>query len=146
MAPTAKEAPKSFWSTVPGVLTGLAAVITATGGFATTVYPLIQAKFDGPDVVSIKDFAKRTVLEGGKYKIRDREAVLWLSVDDIKVGPRVVLLTLGLQGEKEGKALRLEPGAGLAAVVGSREYTLVVHELADVTFGADTAQITFAPK
>lgn len=78
-------------------------------------------------------------------KIQDADAAITLVVDDIKVQRRLVFASFTL-GSQAPKKLEIEAGKTQLLVLGSREYAVSVHDFADVIVGADTAQLTVAPK
>ena len=137
------EAGSSFWASLQGLFVAGTGLIVAVTTLATTVYPMFQAIRDGAEVLSLTEFSMRTVLEGGKYKVRSGADLLLVSVDDIKVGQRVVHLSIGLAGNPGG-GVQIIPGQQTTVVVGAKQYVLTLHDLADVVVGADTARISLA--
>lgn len=135
----------SFWKSLPGVITAITGLIAALTALATAVYPMIQVSGQSKDSIALKDFVKRTVLEGGTYRIQDADAAITLVVDDIKVQRRLVFASFAL-GSQAPKKLEIEAGKTQLLVLGSKEYAVSVHDFADVIVGADTAQLTVAPK
>jgi hypothetical protein len=135
----------SFWKTLPGVITALTGLIAALTALVTAVYPMIQVSGQGKDSIPLKEFVKRTVLEGGTYKIQDGDAGITLVVDDIKVQRHLVFASFAL-GNQSPKKLEIEAGKTQLLVLGSKEYMVSVHDFADVIVGADTAQLTLALK
>jgi len=143
--PQPEESKLSFWSTLPGIITAIGGTATALAAAATTIYPMVQPWLLGTGVIQLKDFSKRIVLEGGAYTVETPTGLVSLIIDDIKVVRRMVFLRIGPKGEA-GRAVELRPEAEQAIVIGTREYSLRVHDFADVAFGADTALITIALK
>jgi hypothetical protein len=135
----------SFWKTLPGVITAITGLIAALTALVTAVYPMIQVSGQAKDSVALKEFMKRTVLEGGTYKIQDGDAVITLVVDDIKVQRRLLFASFAI-GNQAPKRIEIEAGKPQVLVLGTKEYMVSVHDFADVIVGADTAQLTFALK
>ena len=145
MSETSSAKAPTFWTTLPGIFTAAAGLITALTAAATAIYPIIQKNSAESGTPAITEFSKKTVLEGAKYKVSDGSAQITVSVDDIKVQRNILFLSVAT-GTDSPKSFQVTPSEPKAVVVGATEYLFSVHDFADVIVGADTAQLSIARK
>ena len=131
---------QSFWTTLPGLITAIATLLTAAAGFIVALPHVVRASATS-SAIPIDGFRNKTVLEKARYTVLDGSTEIDLLVEDVKVGQRQVFLQIGLRGEKT-TPVQLGINDPRLVTVGAKTYEATVHDLADVLLTPDTAQLS----